>query len=200
MSTRLAVGPNRTVNLDALSILLVEGNTSEMDILVQIFLGFGANKTLRAADGPEASTIVSDNMIDLMIVDGMLPGEQDGFELIRSIRTGMTESRFMPILLILGHTSRANVERARDCGAHFVVAKPIKPGVLFERIAWLAGGLRPFVETETYMGPDRRFKMMGPPPGMDGRRREDLPTDLGAATMPNMSQDDIDAMLKPARH
>jgi CheY-like chemotaxis protein len=198
--TRLAVGPNRTVNLDSLSILLAQGNSSEMDILAQIFLGFGANKTLKASDAAEATPIVADTLVDLMIVDGVLPGEQDGFELVRQIRLGSSESRFMPIVLILGHTSKANVERARDCGANFVVAKPIKPGVLFDRIAWLAGGLRPFIETETYMGPDRRFRMMGPPPGMEGRRRDDLPTDLGAATMPNMSQDDIDALLKPVKH
>jgi hypothetical protein len=58
---------------------------------------------------------------------------------------------------------------------------------------------RMFVETDSYVGPDRRFKREGPPAGMAGRRKEDLPMELGQATTPNLSQDQIDGMMKPMK-
>ena len=50
-----------------------------------------------------------------------------------------------------------------------------------------------------YIGPDRRFKREGPPAGMEGRRADDVAGDLGDAAAPNMSQEEIDAMMKPSK-
>ena len=90
--------------------------------------------------------------------------------------------------------------RARDCGANFVVTKPLAPRVLLDRIAWLGRETRGFVEIgDGYVGPDRRFKAYGPPAGEAGRRRDDLPLEVGEAVESNMSQDDIDALMNPRR-
>jgi len=57
-----------------------------------------------------------------------------------------------------------------------------------------------FVECDTYFGPDRRYKNEGPPPEFpDGRRREDVTTELGEAAEPNMSQDELDNLIKPQK-
>ena len=80
-----------------------------------------------------------------------------------------------------------------------MVAKPITPKVLLDRIFWVAKEDRLFVATDTYVGPDRRFKRLGPPAGMSGRRKDDLPAELGAASTPNLSQDQIDGLLKPMK-
>ena len=37
------------------------------------------------------------------------------------------------------------------------------------------------------------------PPGVVGRRATDLSIEIGAATEPNMSQDEIDSLIKPMR-
>jgi hypothetical protein len=55
------------------------------------------------------------------------------------------------------------VTKARDCGANFIIAKPITPKIILERIIWVAQSTRLFVETETYIGPDRRFRKAAPP-------------------------------------
>lgn len=55
------------------------------------------------------------------------------------------------------------------------------------------------VVAEGYVGPDRRFKAMGPPLGVKGRRKDDLSAHVGAATDPNMDQSDIDMLLKPMK-
>ncbi len=67
---------------------------------------------------------------------------------------------------------------------------------MYDRLAWAAQPKRAFVESETYVGPDRRFRLLAPP-GVVGRRATDLSIEIGAATEPNMSQDEIDSLIKP---
>lgn len=88
--------------------------------------------------------------------------------------------------------------KARDCGANVVIRKPVSPQILFDRLAWVSRVQRPFIECESYIGPDRRFKSIGPPGGV-GRRSTDLSADVGTAKEPNMSQDEIDMLFKPAK-
>ena len=59
--------------------------------------------------------------------------------------------------------------------------------------------VRQMVKADSYVGPDRRFKNLGPPLGVKGRRKDDLSGHIGAATDPNLDQMDIDQMFKPAR-
>lgn len=64
---------------------------------------------------------------------------------------------------------------------------------------FVARDKRPFVEVGRYIGPDRRFKFEGPPSDSDGRRDGDLKAPLGSADEPNLSQNEIDKMVKPQR-
>ena len=89
--------------------------------------------------------------------------------------------------------------KLRDAGSNYVVAKPITPKVLLERIFWVAREERAFIECDSYIGPDRRFKHEGPPPGTDGRRKDDLPAEVGDAQTPNMSDDEIANLMRPAK-
>ena len=124
----------------------------------------------------------------------------DGFEFLRRMRReGMGVNKLTPVILLTGHAQVSNVAKARDTGANFFVAKPITPSVLWDRIVWVIRDKRPFVELEKYIGPDRRFKFEGPPPGSEGRRAADVTLPIGEASAPNMSQDEINAFIKPQR-
>jgi len=92
------------------------------------------------------------------------------------------------VILITGHTQKSNVERARDCGANIVLAKPSSPNSVLERIVWAAREKRPHVRTSSYAGPDRRFHDAGAPKGVQGRRYNDP---KGAATL-------SDSIVSPA--
>ena len=101
--------------------------------------------------------------------------------------------------MLTGHASASHVRKSRDCGASFVVTKPLTPTILLQRIVWLSTDEREFIESETYVGPDRRVRNMGPPLNVPGRRSGDLSTHVGAAVEANMDQSDIDSMFKPRR-
>jgi DNA-binding response OmpR family regulator len=120
--------------------------------------------------------------------------------LIKWLRLGALEAnRYVPVILVSGHTPPSQVFKARDSGANFTVAKPITPKVLLERILWAAREERQFIECDSYLGPDRRFRNEGPPIGVEGRRRDDLPPELGELAGDNMSQDQINALLRPSK-
>ena len=92
----------------------------------------------------------------------------------------------------------ATIKRARDSGANMVIAKPISPASLYDRLAWIASNPRKFVDTATYFGPDRRFKIEGYPGGV-GRREGDKVVEVAAESGPALAQDDIDSLFSAVR-
>lgn len=70
---------------------------------------------------------------------------------------------------------------------------------MYDRLMWLAREQRQFVEAESYVGPDRRHKAFGPPPGEKGRRHDDLGTEIGLPIGPDLEQDEIDMLMNPRR-
>jgi CheY-like chemotaxis protein len=160
--------------------------------------GFGANKVLEVRDATGVMQALSNQKIDVLICDGRLP-PHGGLKATHAIRRNPeNENRTVPILLMTSDTREVTIKTARDVGASMVIAKPLSPSSLYDRLAWVAFNNRPFIDTETYFGPDRRFKIEGYPGGV-GRRKSDDVSAVAAETGPAMSQDDIDSLLNMAR-
>lgn len=188
------------LNLSKATVLLLQNNQTELDILGQVFIGFGVKAIRKCLTLGEAEDCIKSGIaFDLLVVDCDMPG-QAGFDFVMRLRRMEdSENRLAPIMLVSGHTVPSSIARARDCGANFVVAKPITPKTMFDRVMWLAREERQFVVTDTYAGPDRRHKTFGPPAGTKGRRHDDVSAKLGKASGPDMSQSDIDAMFNPKK-
>ena len=186
---------SETINLANANILLVDGHRQGLAILTELFAGFGAHAVQTATDGEAAMDLVRAQEFNLLVVDSAL-ADMDGYQFIRTLRrSGVAPNCFAPVLLLTGHTQRSQVVKARDCGANFVVCKPVSALVMLQRILWISRENRQFVDAPNYCGPDRRFCALGPPPGEKGRRKDDLSAELGRATEPNLGQDDIDALF-----
>lgn len=188
------------LNLTKATVLLLQNNQAELDIMGQVFIGFGVKAIRKCLTLADAESCINSGVVfDLLIVDCDMPGGA-GFDFVNRVRRMEdSDNRLAPIMLVSGHTVPSSITKARDCGANFVVAKPITPKVMFDRVMWLAREERQFVVSDSYVGPDRRHKTFGPPAGMKGRRHDDVTAKLGKAAGPDMSQDDIDAMLNPKR-
>jgi DNA-binding response OmpR family regulator len=159
-------------NLDKASVLLLDETPMGMSILVQIVTGLGAKQLHRCTSVEMAQEVAATHELDLAIVDSMAPGGQ-GYDFVRWLRQSAQEPNcYTPVILTTSHTPAGDVVRARDCGGHIIVKKPIAPIVMLERIVWVAREGRPFLFSGSYVGPDRRFRDDGPPDGV-GRRRED---------------------------
>ena len=188
--------PDR-VNLARSTVLLVDHNQKSLDMLSSIFQGFGVKQQIKRGTTAEAVATIESREVDLILIDCSMP-DMDGYDFTRWLR-GETPPpmRYTPVILLTGHAAQSKVQKGRDCGASFVVTKPLTPSVLLQRILWLGSDERNFVECGTYVGPDRRVRNLGPPLGMPGRRSGDLSEHVGAAKEANMDQSDIDMMMKP---
>lgn len=180
------------IDLKGVQALVVDDNAQSLELLSQILIGFRMNKIKSARSAGEADQTLRAHKFDLLIIDSEMPGE-DGLSLTRRIRReARSENATASIILISAHTSAEKVALARDCGANLVVKKPIVPAILLSRIVWLASTTRQFVNSETYCGPDRRFRIAPPP---DGRERRVDANALIADPERAMSQNEVDSLF-----
>jgi CheY-like chemotaxis protein len=195
----MQASPIARINLESLSAVLVEQSPHSLDLLTQIVASFGLRSVQRFESGAEAQRYLGQSPTDLLLTEVPI-GEPDGYDLIHWLRRdSLPANRFIPVVLVTGHTRHSQILRARDCGASYTVAKPVSPKVLMERIFWASSDQRMFIDTDTFIGPDRRFKNIGPPKDCDGRRQDDLKGELGRATTPNLDQNEIDQLVKPQK-
>ncbi|NQE63535.1 response regulator [Caulobacter sp. RHG1] len=194
-----ALLPSTRINLERATVLVLDDNGPSLDILSQVVSGFGVKQLFRAESVMDAQALIRTKTFDVIISDVQMP-VTDGIEFLEWLRKdGGEANRYIPVILLTGHTRTSQIFKLRDAGSNYVVAKPLTPKVLLERIFWVAREERAFIECDSYIGPDRRFKHEGPPPGTDGRRKDDLPAEVGDAQTPNMSDDEIANMMRPAK-
>ncbi len=195
----VAAPPGTRINLENSVVLLIDDNRMSLDILNSAFMGFGVRERLRVDNVDEARRSLKSRSIDLIVIEAGLP-DDSAFAFMSWLRHEAPEpSCFTPVVMVLGHTTHSGVIRARDAGTNFVVAKPISAGTLLSRVVWIARERRAFLKGDSFAGPDRRFHNLGIPAGMDGRRAEDLGIDLGGPVDPNLSQSEVDMMMKPMK-
>ena len=167
--------PKAWINLEKARVLILDDHAEGGNILAQVVMGFGVKRIVRSTSMAEAQELCANSEFHIIMVNANLR-ETPAFEFIDWLRrSGLQPNSFTPVILVTGHTQRSLVEKARDCGANIVLAKPVSPQSMLERIIWIAREKRPFVNCDTYMGPDRRFHDTGPPAGINGRRHNDPP-------------------------
>jgi DNA-binding response OmpR family regulator len=181
------------LNLSKANMLLVGEGGPSMEILSQILLGFGVNHARKCTSAQDGLAAAAGTAFDLILIDHDME-RMSGAEICRNLRSDPQAKNYTsPVLVLSALTSAETVATVRDAGAHFVLAKPIVPGVLLERIEWIARSEREFVTSDGYRGPDRRFQQSAPPAGIDERRTETLK--MLAAPDRALDQNEIDSLF-----
>ena len=160
----------RRVDFEQAKALVVCSSQAGRDLMAQVLFGLGFGTVARCDSAGTAQAHCAAHLVDLVLCDGELPGT-DGYDLIAWLRRSRLEPNSVaPVIMLSAHTPPSKVGKARDCGANFVVAKPVAPGVLLDRILWIAKEARPYITCKAYVGPERRFAEHGP---ASGERRQD---------------------------
>ncbi len=179
------------LNLERINFLLVDDNPQALIIAASVLAGFGVRNYHKCGSVKEAREYLSTNAIDFLLTDAHMP-EEDGYSLVRWLRRSAPEAnRFIPVVVVTGHTRQSQVLEARDCGVNAIVAKPLIPRILLERIFWVANDQRKFIECDNYIGPDRRLRNLGAPEGVQGRRAEDARASAAAAEGHDVDSGDL---------
>jgi two-component system chemotaxis response regulator CheY len=187
-----------TINLRDLIVLIADSSSYLSMIVHGILRGFGASKILEVRNSHGVLQALSNQKFDVLLCDAKLP-PHGGLTLTHAIRRKAdNENRMMPIMVMSNDTRETSIRQARDVGANMVIAKPISPASLYDRLAWVALTPRQFVDAPTYFGPDRRFKIEGYPGGV-GRRKGDKAMEIAEETGPALAQNDIDNLFSAVR-
>lgn len=185
------------LNLRGVTALLADRDHYTRDLIAHMLRGFGMESPVFADSGASAMAQMKHCCYDLCIVEAMLP-DMSGAELVRWIRQmNKAPMRFMPVLVLTGYTQLRMIAETRDAGANIIAKKPISPKVLFERIAWMARVARPFIETDSYVGPDRRFRDIPPPEG-NYKRETDIGGAADGAVPPEEPPSELSARIRRA--
>jgi CheY-like chemotaxis protein len=173
------------LNLRGVTTLLVDSDHFTRGLIAQMVRGFGMEAPTVFDSGKAAQAHLLHHYPDICILEAVFP-DMDSAELIRWIRRRQDKSpvRFVPIVVLSSYTQHKHVTQARDAGANLVLTKPVSPQVLFDHIAWVAKAPRPFIETASYMGPDRRFRTIEPPDGEKKRETDFIEVDDGQEQPP----------------
>ena len=121
----------------------------------------------------------------------------DGLDFVRLVRTGNdSPNKFVPIVMLTGHTETHRVMEARDCGVNEFLAKPNSARGLYARIRQIIDNPRPFIQTSRYFGPDRRRRQITNYQGPDRRAGGQAGAGEAEPASGGLSQAEVEALLK----
>lgn len=142
--------------------ILVVDDDGEIRHLVAKFLRENGYRVTTARDGREMRQVLNDAVIDLVVLDLMLPGA-NGLELCQDIR----RTSSLPVIMLTARGSETDRIVGLELGADDYLAKPFSPRELLARIKAV---LRRAAATQAPRGAGRVLKFEGW--SVDTQRRE----------------------------
>jgi CheY-like chemotaxis protein len=130
-----SIGRPQPVALDGARVLVVDDDADTREVLRAILEDAGAIVTVTRS-ARETRTVLETIHPDLLIADIGMP-EEDGYSLIRSIRTRESDKTHLPAIALTAHAGPQDEERALASGFQLHVAKPIDSSRLVASIASL---------------------------------------------------------------
>lgn len=112
------------------TLLLVDDNIEVRGFIKQIFEK--KYNILEAENGESALKIASNNSLDLIISDVMMP-IMSGTEFCRNIKTSIITSH-IPVLLLTAKTSQESKKEGYENGADIYITKPFDPSILEQSV------------------------------------------------------------------
>jgi len=160
-------------------ILVIDDSRTFLTLMTDLLRSFGARNVIRTTDAIEAFEIIGREKIDLALVDYNMP-LINGFEFASMVRCAPdSANKFMPMILVTGHSSRRLVMDCITHGFDDFLAKPLSAKNLFEKMVRVFENPEPYILTPSgYFGPDRR-RRDDPNQTPDTRRELDLAIPVG---------------------
>lgn len=161
------------IDLSKVRFLLIDPSPLSVELTADVLTGMGARSIRKCQTTDRAIDALRTVPIDIIITEwNTLP--MNGLEFIEYVRTSpLSPNRLMPVLLMTARSEAEYVLQARDRGITEFLAKPFTVEALHRRLVSIIAFPRPFIDADTYFGPDRRRRKdatyagperRGPPP------------------------------------
>jgi len=164
MSPSLPKASMKAEGFASLKVLVVDDNMSVLRLICDVLRAGGVGWVETAANGVKALEMICRWDPHIVFTDWSMP-VMGGLELTRAIRSAAVKpdprvpNPQVPVIVVTGHRSAADVQNARNCGVNEFVIKPFTPAGLLSRVQMVLTRPRPFVVSADYIGPDRRRRV-----------------------------------------
>ena len=111
-----------------MTILIVDDEVLIRNVIKEYLLNEGY-KVLEAKDGFDALIVISDNKVDLIVLDIMMP-KMDGFTCLSEIR----KTKNIPVIMLSARKEETDKLNSFDLGVDDYVTKPFSPKELVARV------------------------------------------------------------------
>jgi len=145
--------------LAALDLLVVDDNAQMRTIIGTVLAAAGVRKLHYASDGRRGLEVIKQTAIDVTFVDYEMP-VMNGLDFLSAVRGLTTSDRYMPMIMLTGHSDLKRILAARDRGVNEFLGKPVTANSILTRLETVILHPRPFVQAPCYFGPDRRRRTL----------------------------------------
>jgi len=127
------------------SVLVIEPNREMQRLIRTMLLAYDIREVRTFFDSEKAANSMVSDPPDMVLLDWeVAPFNGEGFlKLFRNKK--MYPVCLIPIIVMLSEAKKNWVECAMKLGAHAIIAKPMAPNALFERMKWALSGERELI-------------------------------------------------------
>ncbi len=111
-------------------VLVVDDNVQMRTLLKITFSTSPGYEIIQAQNGVEAIDIIRSQHIDIVFLDIMMPGEMDGLDVCKFIKSSEYKSCFVVLLSAKGQ--KADIKEGLETGADMYLTKPFSPLALMK--------------------------------------------------------------------
>jgi len=104
-----------------LTVLIIDDDSLIREMLRLILIESGLTVTGEAGDGATTRRLLKENPPNVVLLDIVLPGEDDGLDLLRFIKKEYPE---IHVIMVSGEPSSERVQTAISSGARGFIVKP----------------------------------------------------------------------------
>ena len=113
------------------AVMLVDDDATNRTLVSEI-LDLCGYESIQAGSGAEALTILTDQAVDVILLDIMMP-DMDGWEFCKQLKQSINLSH-IPIIMLTALVDEESRQKSFDVGADDFISKPFKMDDLVSRI------------------------------------------------------------------
>lgn len=111
---------------NARKILIVDDNRIIRHLLRLTFSDAEKFEIFEADSGEQVLPLVIKEKPEIVILDVMLPGDLDGFQICQMIKNNV-QTQLCSVLLLSARTQKHDLEQGKQAGADHYITKPFSP-------------------------------------------------------------------------
>jgi len=113
--------------------ILIVDDEEKVRKLVEVTLSVGKFEILHASTGEEALKLARENRPDIVLLDIMMPGELDGFDVCRLLKED-PQTRHIYVIMLTAKGQQGDKEKGVASGSDDYFVKPFSPVELMDKI------------------------------------------------------------------